>query len=245
MTWGAKVMADNSSTTLCQRLAPLGDQALLAYCPDEFAAVRLAKAIRKADPPWLQDVVPAYASVGIYFDADQIRLREVSQWIQQITDEGNATEHEEEEAPCHVIPVCYELNLDLERVSRLTGQTPEGVIAAHLSVEYRVYAIGFSPGFPYLGYLPAPLSGVPRLETPRLRVEAGSVGIAGRQTGLYPLPRPGGWNILGRTPLVCVDLADGFFPIRVGDRVRFQRIDERQFEEILGERLPTIPRHGG
>ena len=79
-----------------------------------------------------------------------------------------------------------------------------------------MYAIGFVPGFPYLGYLPAELCGVGRLPSPRLRVEPGSVGLTGRQTGVYPLPRPAGWNILGRTPLTLVDVADGYFPIRVG-----------------------------
>src|SRR5947199_152200 len=82
-------------------------------------------------------------------------------------------------------------------------------------------AVGFVPGFPYLGYLPAELCGVGRLPSPRVRVEAGSVGLTGRQTGVYPLPRPGGWNLIGRTPLVVVDVAAGFFPLRVGDAVRF------------------------
>jgi inhibitor of KinA len=100
-----------------------------------------------------------------------------------------------------------------------------------------VYAVGFVPGFPYLGYLPPELCGVGRLGSPRLRVEAGSVGLTGRQTGVYPLPRPGGWNLIGRTPLVLVDVAAGFFPLRVGDRVQFARIDERRYRELEGERL--------
>jgi len=100
-----------------------------------------------------------------------------------------------------------------------------------------VYAVGFVPGFPYLGYLPAELCGVGRLPTPRLRVEPGSVGLTGRQTGLYPLARPGGWNLIGRTPLIVVDVADGFFPLRVGDAVRFERIDETRYRELEGERL--------
>ena len=102
-----------------------------------------------------------------------------------------------------------------------------------------MYAIGFVPGFPYLGYLPAELCGVGRLPSPRLRVEPGSVGLTGKQTGIYPLPRPGGWNILGRTPLTLVDVADGYFPLRVGDRVRFSRIDEAEYHRREGERIPT------
>src|SRR5438477_375224 len=106
---------------------------------------------------------------------------------------------------------------------------------AYLPAE--VAAVGFVPGFPYLGYLPPELCGVPRLATPRVRVEPGSVGVTGRQTAIYPRPSPGGWNLIGRTPLVIVDVAAGFFPLRVGDRVRFARIDDRRFRELEGERL--------
>ena len=93
------------------------------------------------------------------------------------------------------------------------------------------------PGFPYLGYLPEKLCGVPRLNSPRIRVEPGSVGLTGRQTGIYPLPRPGGWNLIGRTPLTLVDVADGYFPLRVGDRVRFSRIESSEYERLYGMRL--------
>jgi inhibitor of KinA len=113
------------------------------------------------------------------------------------------------------------------------------VIRLHAATEYVVYAIGFCPGFPYLGYLPPELCGVPRLPAPRLRVEAGSVGLTGRQTGIYTQPRPGGWNLVGRTPLVLVDVADGYFPLRTGDRVRFARIDEAEYRRLEGERLPV------
>ena len=126
---------------------------------------------------------------------------------------------------------------DLPRVCEVTGRSPSDVIRLHTATEFTVYAVGFVPGFPYLGYLPAGLCGVPRLESPRVRVEPGSVGLTGRQTGVYPLPRPGGWNLIGRTPVVIVDVADGFFPLRVGDRVRFDRIDERRYRELEGERL--------
>jgi len=78
---------------------------------------------------------------------------------------------------------------------------------------------------------------VPRLQSPRLRVEAGSVGLTGRQTGIYTEVRPGGWNIIGRTPLELVNVADGYFPLRTGDRVRFVRIDDEEFTRLLGQRL--------
>ena len=125
----------------------------------------------------------------------------------------------------------------MARVCEHTGLSADDVIRLHTATAYTVYAVGFVPGFPYLGYLPPELAGVPRLASPRLRVEPGSVGLTGRQTGLYPLARPGGWNLIGRTPAVIVDVAAGFFPLRVGDTVRFERIDERRFRELEGERL--------
>src|SRR5207248_2091760 len=105
------------------------------------------------------------------------------------------------------------------------------------SVEYVTYAIGFCPGFPYLGYLPERLCGVSRLESPRLRVEPGSVGLTGRQTGIYTEARPGGWSLIGRTPLTLVGVESSYFPLRTGDRARFVRIDELEFERRRGERL--------
>ena len=116
-----------------------------------------------------------------------------------------------------VIPVLYD-GEDLEDVAVRLGLNVAEVIALHSGAEYDVFAIGFQPGFPYAGYLPPALSGLARRDTPRLRVPAGSVAIAGRQTGIYPAESPGGWHLLGRTPLCIVDLDQGYFPIRAGDR---------------------------
>jgi inhibitor of KinA len=215
-------------------LAPLGDQAVLAYFPTEADAVRFAYVVRAANPPWLQDVVPAYANLGLFFDADEVTLPEVMQWMQSLV---VPEEQAESDSLLVSIPVCYERQLDMERIRDVTGLETDSIIALHTETEFHVHAIGFVPGFPYMGYLPEPLHGVGRLPSPRVRVEPGSVGITGKQTGIYPLPRPGGWNILGRTPLTIVDVADGFFPLRVGDRVRFVRIDEAEYTRLEGERL--------
>jgi inhibitor of KinA len=225
------------------QIVPLGDQAVLAYLPDEASAVRFAAAVLDANPSWLEDVVPAYASVGVFFDADAIRLRDVVRWLES----GGRSQVPGQEPEGRIpdsrlltpveIPVCYEKGPDLPRVCAHTGLAADEVIRLHTGTEYTVYAIGFVPGFPYLGYLPEGLCGVPRLPSPRLKVEPGSVGLTGRQTGIYPLARPGGWNLIGRTPLTIVDVAAGFFPLRVGDRVRFERIDEKQYRELEGERL--------
>jgi inhibitor of KinA len=220
------------------RFVPLGDQAILAYLPDEASAVTFASTVRAANPPWLEDVVPAYASVGVFFDADRIGAREVIRYLKQLPAARNRqspiTNHQFQ------IPVCYEFGPDLPRVCEHTGLATEAVIQLHTSTEFTVYAVGFVPGFPYLGYLPKELTGVPRLASPRVRVEPRSVGITGRQTAIYPQPSPGGWNLIGRTPLVVVDVASGFFPLRVGDGVRFEPIDAKRYAELEGERLVAV-----
>jgi len=215
-------------------IKPLGDIGLLATLPDEAAAVGLAVSIRHANPEWLVDVVPAYATVGVFFNPDRTSTTEAADWVRK---QSPSARPNGPASAIHAIPVCYELQQDLNRVAEYCQLTPDEVISLHLGTEYTVYAIGFVPGFPYLGYLPEKLRGVPRLDSPRIRVEPGSVGLTGRQTGIYPLPRPGGWNLIGRTPLTIVDVADAYFPLRVGDRVRFMRMDTSEFEKLLGERL--------
>jgi len=216
-------------------LQPLGDQAVLASFAAESDALRWAAAVRRLAAPWLVDVVQAYRTVAVFFDLEQSTLAAVTRALDDLTKAG--IPDVAVETRLHEIPCCYELRLDLPRVAEATGRTEEEVIRLHAAGEYTIYAIGFCPGFPYLGYLPSPLCGVPRLPAPRLRVEAGSVGLTGRQTGVYTEARPGGWNIIGRTPLELVCVADGYFPLRTGDRMRFVRIDEAAFRQLRGQRL--------
>jgi len=212
---------------------PLGDQAILVRPGDEAAAFAWGSAARRAAPAWLHDVVVAYTAVAVHFDADRVSLADVLAWANAL----EVAASRPADSPAVVIPVCYERQLDLARVAEFTVLSADAVIASHLATGYTVYAIGFVPGFPYLGYLPAALQGVPRLASPRLRVEPGSVGLTGRQTGVYPLARPGGWNLVGRTPLTLVDVAAGYFPLRVGTAVTFSRIDEAEFTRLDGTRL--------
>jgi inhibitor of KinA len=219
-------------------LQPLGDQAVLAHFADEQAALRFSAAVRRQNPGWLLDVVQAYASVAVFFDLEQMHYAAVAAILEPLaTTPSQQAGSAAEEGPLHRIPCCYEYQLDLRRVAEHTGLAAEDVIRLHSETVYTVYAIGFCPGFPYLGYLPAPLCGVPRLDSPRTRLEAGSVGLTGRQTGIYTEVRPGGWNIIGRTPLELVHVADGYFPLRTGDRVQFERIDAAEFRRLQGQRL--------
>ena len=215
---------------------PLGDQAAMAYFPDEPAAQNFAVAVRGANPPWLVDVVQAYMSVAVFFDQSRMNFTQASAQLLELAS-AKPQHHVVMETRRHRIPCCYEFQLDLARVAEHVQLAPEEVIRLHLETEYTVYAIGFCPGFPFLGYLPPALCGVPRLDSPRPRLEAGIVFLTGRQTDIYTEPRPGGWNILGRTPLELVHVADNYFPLRTGDKVQFTRIDQAEFQRLNGKRL--------
>ncbi len=217
-----------------ESLVPLGDQGVLARFRDEDSALRWAETVRSLEAPWLLDVVQAYSTVAVFHDPDRIRLSETLSRLAGLVVAPNTAG---QAGRLHRIPCCYDFNLDLQRIEKATGLTGAQIIALHAGHLYTVYAIGFCPGFPYMGYLSSELCGVPRLESPRLLVEPGSVGLTGRQTGIYTEARPGGWNIVGRTPLVLVDVADGYFPLRTGDRVGFERIDETEYRRLEGERL--------
>jgi inhibitor of KinA len=225
------------------RWEPLADQAVMVYCDDEKQASILAEHVRRLDPTWLVDVVQAYVSVAVFYDASSDYFQ-AADWLQcQLPLE--LSKLDVPAGRSHLVPCCYEFGLDIDRISEHTGLSREQIITQHSQTVYTVYAIGFCPGFPYLGYLPAVLTGVPRLSTPRLHVEVGSVGLTGRQTGIYTERRPGGWNIVGKTPLQMVDVQEGYFPLRTGDEVRYQRIDESAFRELHGERLTNKMASGG
>lgn len=133
-----------------------------------------------------------------------------------------------------IIPVCYggEYGPDLEFVSQYTGLSEEEVVKIHTACTYRVYMLGFLPGFPYLGGMDERIA-APRLETPRTRIPAGSVGIAGSQTGFYPMESPGGWRIIGRTPIKAFDpFSDNPFLLAPGDLVQFRAIGQEEYQKI-------------
>ncbi len=159
-----------------------------------------------ARPDGVGEVVPAYASLVVHFDLMRIDYDAVVGWIRA---QLEGLDERSLPAPRRVeIPVLYggAYGPDLDFVARHNGLTPAEVVAIHSAGEYPVYMLGFMPGFPYLGGLDARIT-APRLESPRSRVPAGSVGIAGSQTGIYPLDSPGGWRLIGWTPLRLFDPA--------------------------------------
>jgi KipI family sensor histidine kinase inhibitor len=218
------------------RLSPLGDRAILARFDTEAEARAWAAAVRAETIEGVVDLVLAYRSAAAYLDPDAADFEGIVARLASI--EAGATEVGA--GRLITLPVLYD-GPDLPSVAGRLGLTVDEVIARHSTAEYDVFAIGFLPGFPYAGYLPDAISGLPRLESPRLAVPAGSVAIAGRQTGIYPAESPGGWHLLGRTPMRIVDLALSFFPIRAGDRLRFEPIDPDSFRARLGDLLDAGP----
>lgn len=208
----------------------LGEDALLlrlgeAIDADANARVHaLAARIAAQRPAWLRDLVPAYASLALFVDTDSPDddpLARAEAWLESLPPDDTATRNVE--GRLHQIDVRYggEHGPDLDAVAEHAQLSPRQVIELHAAGEYRVAMLGFAPGFPYLLGLDPRLA-TPRLATPRQRVEAGSVGIGGEQTGIYPRPGPGGWRIIGRTDAVLFDPARGRPALLApGDRVRF------------------------
>lgn len=219
-------------------LAPLGDSALVLSWGDEvddsaITRVRaVADALNRASLPGVVEVVPAFATVTVYYDVAQTgRYETFEAKVADLAQRAEQSSLRAAEIRLLEIPVCYggEYGPDLEAVAKHGGLALDKVIELHTAADYRVHAIGFVPGFAYLGGLIRKLH-TPRRATPRAKVAAGSVGIGGAQTGIYPLATPGGWNLIGRTPLVTFDIsrADPAF-LRVGDRVKFRAISPEEF----------------
>jgi KipI family sensor histidine kinase inhibitor len=217
---------------VAKSLEPLGDRAFLAQFKAEAAAGAWAAAVRDHRWPGVIDVVLAYQSVAVFADPDQVDLSDLETRLRALAPDGESRGHGKRVA----IPVLYN-GADLHVVATRLELGQDELIRLHSGVEYDVFAIGFLPGFPYAGYLSPSLSGLPRRDAPRLRVPAGSVAIAGRQTAIYPGESPGGWHLLGTTPLRIAVPEEGYFPIRAGDRIQFEPISVDEFEARRDELL--------
>lgn len=235
------------------RIVALGDSALSVQFEDRIDPAVNARAIACADAlthsslPGLRDVVPAFRSVTVYFDplaTDVDRLGTMLHACGQSS--GSAPERHPwaqssgGPVPDHRtidIPVCYDpaFGLDLDGVCAASGLSIDEVVALHTGTAYRVYMLGFVPGFAYLGSVD-PRIATPRRAAPRTSVPCGSVGIAGSQTGIYPRQTAGGWNIIGRTPEAMVSL-DAARPalLAAGDTVRFHAIVRAEFDRLTGQ----------
>jgi inhibitor of KinA len=197
-----------------------------------------ASRIRSHPPPGFVDLVPAFVSIVVHYDplvaAREGNERPYEDVVNFLRERLTGLAVEALDAPRVVeIPVCYggDLGPDLDDVARMHELSPDEVVRLHSAAEYLVYMIGFMPGFAYLGGLPERIA-TPRRKTPRTAVPAGTVGIGGRQTGVYPLVSPGGWNLIGRTPVKIFDIARAEPTLLgTGDRVRFRPITRAEFDE--------------
>lgn len=218
------------------RIVPAGDAALVVELPARIEpaisdrAIRLAEAVRRECGALVLDAVVGYCTVTVYFDplrADAVQLEGALARLAAAA--GGATAGT---GTLIEVPVCYggEHGPDLKEVAAAARVSEADVIAMHSATTYRVYVVGFVPGFPYMASVDPRLA-LPRRPTPRTRVPAGSVAIAAGQTGIYPSATPGGWHLIGRTPLKPYDpWRQDPFAFKVGDRVRFHPIDRDRFQ---------------
>lgn len=220
------------------KITPLGDSAFVVELADKIGDDALARvqalvrALEEGPPRGVIEFVPSFTTVAVFYDPAKIENLDTLR--NEIVARVPKRMRKEDKAPARevVIPVCYggEFGPDLAEVAAHAGLGEAEAVALHHGAAYRVHAIGFAPGFPYLAGLPEKLH-TPRRDTPRTVVPAGSVGIGGAQTGVYPLAIPGGWQLIGRTPLSLFrpDAEAGPALLRAGDRVRFQPISPEEF----------------
>ncbi len=217
---------------------PLGDSAFLIKAGDDISLethlkIRsLVRAIKDKNIEGVIDLTPAYNEIMISYDSLKLSHKVLLDKIKNIVQ--NLIVSEITKLEIVHIPVCYEheFSPDIEIVAKKNNITVKEVIQIHSSSEYLVYMLGFTPGFCYLGGMSEKIS-TPRKENPRNKIEAGAVGIAGNQTGIYPIDSPGGWQIIGKTPLKLFDPERSpEFLVEVGNYLKFYSITKREFDEI-------------
>ncbi len=228
-------------------LFPLGDAAVVVEFGTGISAATHAAiaafGARLARRPFasLRECVPAFTTLTVYYDPWEVSqnnkiapYEQITNYLQSLLPAAQVLAADYAPGPLVEIPVCYggEFGPDLAAVARHAGLSEAAVIELHSQPEYLVYMLGFAPGFPYLGGLDARLT-TPRRAQPRPLVPAGAVGIAGAQTGIYSLPTPGGWQLIGRTPrrLFAAGRTQPSL-LQAGDRLRFVSISETEFQQM-------------
>ncbi|MEM2367519.1 MAG: 5-oxoprolinase subunit PxpB [Candidatus Bathyarchaeia archaeon] len=221
------------------RYLPFGDHALIVEFGDVIdlavnsKVIALNEALLKADIKGVEEFVPTYRSLLVRYNPAEITYDQLAVRIKEI-EEALESKQAKTGGRKLIVPVIYggAYGPDLGYVAQYHRLTEEQVVRYHSGKDYRVYMIGFVAGFPYLGDVPEEIA-TPRLETPRLKVPAGSVGIAERQTGIYPCEAPGGWRIIGRTPIRLFDpQKQPPALLKPGDIVKFEPVSEEDYKRI-------------
>ncbi len=227
------------------RIVPAGDSVVIVELEERIdpvvnaKAIAIAEAVQTRHLAGVLDVVPTYRSVAVYFDPLRTDYDALYALLERQAEDASS-DTAIERTPLR-IPVCYgsELGPDLDAVAAFASLSPDEVVRLHSSRPYRVFMLGFVPGFAYMGIVDERIA-APRHATPRVRVPAGSVGIAGVQTGIYPAETPGGWHIIGRTTVKPFDAerAEPFL-LKAGDAVLFYPIDRAEFDAAMSD-TPAI-----
>ena len=220
------------------KICPSGDQGISVEFENEISeavngkVTALAGALAEQEGTGIMEMVPTYRALLIRYDPSSASYEELCGIIRLASVPGDGSQSRKRRV--WRIPCCYGgiYGEDLEGMEGVTGLSSEEIIRIHTEPEYKIYMLGFLPGFPYLGGLD-PRIAAPRLETPRVRIPAGSVGIGGSQTGIYPIDSPGGWRLIGRTPVKFYD-PESEHPIlcAAGDSIRFVSITPDEYKTI-------------
>lgn len=221
---------------LMVRLFDTIDEANMAW------VIAADQALRTAFGNALIDLVPSYTTLLVHYDCQQLNHSDALNVINKTL--CNLTPADTQAGELHIIPVWYDESVgpELPLVAKRAGLSVEALVEQHCNHDYCVFALGFAPGYGFMGLVDEALA-TPRLKTPRRKVAAGSVGIADRQTAIYPLLSPGGWNILGRTNVPLFEYAKRGAPLfRPGDKVRFKAISRAEFEADGGDTTPMEER---
>lgn len=222
------------------RILNCGDSAVTVefgkeISPDIGRAVKnLDTVIRSSKKRGISETIPTFCSLTVIYEPEILPYKKLIKFIESAVEKSKNVNDFGNEKKIHIIPVCYEGEFaeDLKDVARLNGLTEEEVVSIHTSTDYLIYMLGFLPGFAYLGGLDKRIE-TPRLETPRTKIPAGSVGIGGNQTGIYPIASPGGWRLIGRTPILPFDLSrEEPILYKSGEYIRFVKIDRGEFDRV-------------